>query len=122
MTINSVILTLLYAILLFSAGMVAYYLIQLLDFLLGKRTLEQINLILKTKKEITQAVVLFVEQVYKEKKGNEKLQLAIHYIVNLFEYYGLSIDEKEVHALIEATIREFKTKFGEAWENKVKNN
>lgn len=68
--------------------------------------------------EIKQAVcrtaVRFVEQVYKDLHGREKLEEAMKKASELLEEYGITITETELVAMLEAAVNEFNNAF---WNN-----
>ena len=61
--------------------------------------------------EIKQAVcktaVLFVEQVYKDIHGPEKLAMAMNRASAILKEYGIEISDVELTAMLEAAVREF---------------
>ena len=61
--------------------------------------------------EIKQAVcktaVLFVEQVYKDIHGPEKLAMAMARASAILKEYGIEISDVELTAMLEAAVREF---------------
>ena len=65
--------------------------------------------------EIKQAVcktaVLFVEQVYKDIHGQEKLEKAMEKASELLEEYGITISETELVTMLESAVREFINSF-----------
>ena len=65
--------------------------------------------------EIKQAVcrtaVRFVEQVYQDIHGPEKLAQAMRKASELLEEYGITISETELVALLEAAVNEFNDAF-----------
>lgn len=65
----------------------------------------------KTKKEVVESTVKYVEQLYKSLNGAEKLEKAKESIVALLNEKGLSITELEMDVLIEATCNSFKEHF-----------
>lgn len=64
-----------------------------------------------TKKAIAKAVVLFVEQVYKELHGKEKLQKALERASELLAEKGIKFSALEMETLIEAAVAEFNKAF-----------
>ena len=68
--------------------------------------------------EIKQAVcrtaVRFVEQVYQDIHGPEKLAQAMRKASELLEEYGITISETELVALLEAAVNEFNDAFSKA--------
>lgn len=64
----------------------------------------------KTKKDVVESTVKYVEQLYKTCKGEEKLEIAKKNILALLNEKGISITELELNVLIEATCNSFKSK------------
>ena len=62
----------------------------------------------KTKKDVVESTVKYVEQIYKNLKGEEKLAKAKDNILALLNEKGISITELEMDVLIEATCNSFK--------------
>lgn len=62
----------------------------------------------KTKKSVVESTVKYVEQLYKDLKGEEKLSKAKENILALLNEKGISITELEMDVLIEATCNSFK--------------
>ena len=65
--------------------------------------------------EIKQAVVkdavLFVEQVYRDIHGEEKLRAAMERASEVLAEYGITISETELVTMIEAAVKEFLNSF-----------
>ncbi len=61
-----------------------------------------------TKKEVVEATVKYVQQVYEALDGKEKLQKALETSVEWLEEKGITITEAEATILIEAAIKGFK--------------
>jgi len=72
---------------------------------------------LETKRELALIAVQFVEQAFKDLKGQEKFNKAAEWLAEQLTKQGLKIDEKEIKALIEAAVRQMKDTFGEDWAN-----
>lgn len=68
--------------------------------------------------EIKQAVcrttVRFVEQVYRDLHGREKLEQAMAKASELLAEYGITISETELVAMLEAAVNEFNNAFWKA--------
>lgn len=62
----------------------------------------------KTKQSVVESTVKYVEQLYKDLKGEEKLSKAKENILALLNEKGISITELEMDVLIEATCNSFK--------------
>lgn len=63
------------------------------------------------KQSVARTVVRFVEQVYKDIHGQEKLREAMQKASSILEEYGITITENELVALIEAAVNEFNNSF-----------
>jgi hypothetical protein len=65
----------------------------------------------ETKQKVVQSVVRFVEQVYIDLHGRDKLEIAMHRASQLLAEYGIDISEQELVTLIEAAVNEFNNTF-----------
>ena len=65
----------------------------------------------KTKKEVARNAVKFVEQVYKDLHGEEKLAEALQAASEMLAEKGISASELELRVLIEAAVAEFNDAF-----------
>ncbi len=63
------------------------------------------------KQAVCRTVVRFVEQVYKDLHGDDKLQAAMRKASVLLEGYGITISENELIAMLEAAVNEFNNSF-----------
>ena len=63
------------------------------------------------KQNVCRTVVRFVEQVYKDIHGPEKLAQAMAKASEILESYGITISESELVAMIEAAVNEFNNAF-----------
>ena len=63
------------------------------------------------KQAVCRSVVRFVEQVYIDFHGPEKLHEAMKKASELLEGYGISITEDELVTMIEAAVNEFNDQF-----------
>lgn len=66
------------------------------------------------KQSVCRTVVRFVEQVYKDLHGPEKLAQAMQRASEILEEYGITISETELVAMIEAAVNEFNNAFAKA--------
>jgi LL-H family phage holin len=87
---------------------------------LGVETLKKIQAELATKQELATMAVRFVEQVYKDLKGEEKYQKAAEWLVAQAEKAGLKLTTDEVKGLIEAALRQLKDAFGNEWAKQLR--
>jgi len=72
---------------------------------------------LEGNKEIVRIVVNAVDQMYKNLKGEEKLDLAKLEVLKMAKSKGLNISEKELDLLIESTVKEM----NKSIKNEIKN-
>ena len=63
------------------------------------------------KQNVCRTVVRFVEQVYIDLHGPEKLSQAMEKASEILEGYGITISESELIAMIEAAVKEFNNAF-----------
>ena len=63
------------------------------------------------KQSVCRTVVRFVEQVYVDLHGSDKLHMAMQRAVLILEEYGITISENELIALLEAAVNEFNNTF-----------
>jgi hypothetical protein len=67
----------------------------------------------KTKRAIAKTVVQFVEQVYKDLHGEEKLNAAMVAFSDMLAERGIHVSELEMRVLLEAAVAEFNGVFYE---------
>lgn len=65
----------------------------------------------KTKQSVAKTAVQFVEQVYKELHGEEKLNAALSAASEMLGEKGITVSELEMRVLIEAAVSEFNEAF-----------
>lgn len=65
----------------------------------------------KTKRAIAKTVVQFVEQVYKDLHGEEKLNAALAAFSEMLAEKGITVSDLEMRVLIEAALAEFNDAF-----------
>ena len=65
----------------------------------------------KTKKDVAKTVVQAVEQVYKDMKGEEKLNKALESASEMLAEKGITVTDLEMRMLIEAAVSEFNKAF-----------
>lgn len=65
----------------------------------------------KTKQSVVKTAVKYVEQVYKDLHGEEKLNAAIKAASDMLVEKGITITELEMRVLIEAAVAEFNESF-----------
>lgn len=70
----------------------------------------------QTKKDIVNSTVEYVEQVYKNIHGEEKLDKALDRASQLLKEAGISISHTELETLIEAAVNGFNKGFNKAVE------
>ena len=65
----------------------------------------------KQKKAVAKTVVQFVEQVYKDLHGEEKLNAALSTASDMLAEKGITVTDLEMRVLIEAAVAEFNGAF-----------
>ena len=68
----------------------------------------------KTKEKVAKNAVRFVEQVYKDLHGEDKLGEAIDTAMEMLAQKGITVTELEMRVLIEAAVAEFNKAFEKA--------
>ena len=68
----------------------------------------------KTKEKVAKNAVRFVEQVYKDLHGEDKLTEAIDAAVEMLAEKGITVSQLEMRVLIEAAVAEFNKAFEKA--------
>ena len=63
------------------------------------------------KQSVCRTVVRFVEQVYKDLHGKEKLRKAMERATQILATYDIHITEDELEAMLEAAVNEFNKSF-----------
>lgn len=62
----------------------------------------------KTKRDVVETTCKYVEQLYNDLSGEDKLNKALENAVEILNEKGLTISDLELRALIEATVNSFK--------------
>ena len=75
----------------------------------------------KTKQDVARTVVQFVEQVYKDLHGEEKLNAAFAAASEMLAEKGITVSDLEMRALLEAAVAEFNKAFDKKVEVAVEN-
>ena len=70
----------------------------------------------KTKRAVAKSAVKFVEQVYKDIHGEEKLREALKAASDMLAEKGIAITDLELRVLVEAAVLEFNKAFDESTE------
>lgn len=65
----------------------------------------------ETKKDLADTVIKYVEQVYKDIHGEEKLEAALDAFANMLAQKGISISELEMRVYLEAALAKFNDAF-----------
>ena len=65
----------------------------------------------KTKREVAKTAVQFVEQVYKDLHGEEKLNAALSAASEMLAEKGINVSDLEMRVLLEAAVGEFNKAF-----------
>ena len=80
------------------------------------RTLYNRYVTTEIKQNVCKTAVLFVEQVYKDIHGREKLEKAMQKASELFAEYGIKVSDEELITMLEAAVREFINSFNTGME------
>lgn len=67
----------------------------------------------KTKRDVAKTAVQFVEQVYKDLHGEEKLNAAFSAASEMLAEKGITVSDLEMRVLLEAAVNEFNKNFNE---------
>ncbi|NLZ91334.1 MAG: phage holin [Clostridiales bacterium] len=113
------ILTLVYDLSIVLVPILVGFLIELLRRKIGIEGMKRIEVELATKQELAALAVRFVEQVYRDLKGQEKYEQAAGWLATQAGELGLKVTPDEIKGLIEAAVRAFKDEFGEEWARQV---
>ena len=70
----------------------------------------------KTKRAVAKTAVQFVEQVYKDLHGEEKLNEALNCATEMLAEKGITITDLELRVLVEAAVAEFNDAFNKTIE------
>lgn len=73
----------------------------------------------EVKQAVCRTAVRFVEQVYKDIHGPEKLKAAMAKASELLAGYGIEISDSELIAMLEAAVNEFNQNFNKQFVNKI---
>ncbi len=73
----------------------------------------------EVKQAVCRTAVRFVEQVYKDIHGPEKLKAAMEKASELLAGYGIEISDAELIAMLEAAVNEFNQNFNKQLVNKI---
>ncbi len=73
----------------------------------------------KTKEKVAKTAVKFVEQVYKDLHGDDKLNKALAAASELLAEKGITVTELELRVLVEAAVAEFNKAFEKKTETPV---
>ena len=70
----------------------------------------------KTKEAVAKSAVKFVEQVYKDLHGEDKLNAALNAASEMLAEKGITVSQLELRVLIEAAVAEFNEAFNKEVE------
>ena len=73
----------------------------------------------KTKEAVAKTAVKFVEQVYKDLHGEDKLNAALNAASEMLAEKGITVSQLEMRVLIEAAVAEFNEAFKKAAEKEA---
>ena len=72
----------------------------------------------EVKQAVCRTAVRFVEQVYKDLHGDDKLHAAMRKASEMLAEYGITVTEDELVAMIEAAVNEFNNSFAKTGAGK----
>lgn len=116
---NELIITVVENVLIILVTLAAGYLVAYLRKRLGVEGAQKIEAELALKQELAALAVRFVEQAFRDLKGEEKYNQAAQWLSGRAREIGLSVTAEEVKGLIEAALRAFKDEFGEEWAKRM---
>lgn len=70
---------------------------------------------IETAEAVAASAVLFVQQLYWDLNGEEKLQKAMVRVAAILQQKRINITEYEIRTYIEAAVKAFKAEFAEHW-------
>lgn len=73
----------------------------------------------KTKEAVAKTAVKFVEQVYKDLHGEDKLNAALNAASEMLAEKGITVSQLEMRVLIEAAVAEFNEAFKKTTESEA---
>jgi hypothetical protein len=73
----------------------------------------------KTKEAVAKTAVKFVEQVYKDLHGEDKLNAALNAASEMLAEKGITVSQLEMRVLIEAAVAEFNEAFKKTSESEA---
>lgn len=100
-------------------AVVASYAVALIRKRLGVEGMQKFEIELALKQELAVIAVRFVEQAFRDFKGDEKYNMAADWISDRASEKGIKITPAETKGLIEAALRAFRDEFGESWSKEV---
>lgn len=71
------------------------------------------------KKDITETIVLFVQQVYRAAGGEAKYAHARKRVIQRLEARGIEYTEQELEDLIESSVKTLKYELGSTWRDEI---
>lgn len=115
MNIETLFVQVLSELLMLLVVVLAGFAVAVLKKYLGTEKMKQINEELKSKQEIVDTVVLFVQQVYGHYEGEKKFVIALETASEWLTSKGIKVTVTELRSLIESSVKLLKTEFGEEW-------
>lgn len=89
--------------------------VKVLVKVIGVQTLKTIEQELINKQDLVNIAIRFVEQVYKDYKGEQKFEEALKWVLEQADEHGIKITENEAKGLIEAAVKAA----NETWKKEV---
>jgi LL-H family phage holin len=82
---------------------------------LGTEKLKQIQNELVLKQDLAILAVKFIEEAFKQLKGEEKYEQAAIWLSAQLKQYNIVVAPEELRGLIESALRSLKDEFGNTW-------
>ena len=73
------------------------------------------------KKDVAATTVKYVEQVFKDIHGKDKLDKAVEYMLSLLEEKGITISDNEIVLLLESAVKDMNSTSLTYFINEIKN-
>jgi hypothetical protein len=86
---------------------------------LGTEKLKQIQNELILKQDLAILAVKFIEEAFKQLKGEEKYEQAAIWLSMQLKQYNIVVAPEELRGLIESALRSLKDEFGNTWAHTV---
>ena len=69
------------------------------------------------KQDLVRLAVMYAQQYWAELDGPERYEKAVEWLTNQAKRIGIEMTDDEMRGLIEASVKQLKAEFGEAWKD-----